>query len=152
MKGYQAEIGEILTGSYHMDLAVLSWLVAVFASYTALELAAHIRDSDNQARKWWVGGCAFAMGGGIWSMHFIAMLALELPLPVNYRVLVTLFSLMVAVLASGYAFQIAASAECGKKGILIGGTVMGAGIAVMHYTGMAGMMMDAETRYHPGGW
>lgn len=150
MKGYQAEIGEILTGSYHMDLAVLSWLVAVFASYTALELAAHIRDSDNQARKWWVGGCAFAMGGGIWSMHFIAMLALELPLPVNYRILVTLFSLMVAVLASGYAFQIAASAECGKKGILIGGTVMGAGIAVMHYTGMAGMMMDAETHYHPG--
>ena len=105
MTSNPAEIGEVLTGSYNVGLMILSWMVAVFASYTALELAAHIRDSETRIRKWWVAGCVFAMGGGIWSMHFIAMLALKFPLSANYRVLVTLFSLMIAVLASGYAFR-----------------------------------------------
>ncbi|MGV7220987.1 MAG: SpoIIE family protein phosphatase [Nitrospinales bacterium] len=150
MTSNPAEIGEVLTGSYHMGLVFFSWAVAVFASYTAMELASHTRESDIKVRKWWVAGCAFAMGGGIWSMHFIAMLAMQLPLQVNYRVLVTLFSLLITVLASGYAFHISARAQCGKQRILIGGTVMGAGISLMHYSGMAAMMLDAEVKYHPG--
>jgi NO-binding membrane sensor protein with MHYT domain len=150
MTSNPAEIGEVLTGSYHMGLVFFSWAVAVFASYTAMELAAHTKESDIKVRKWWVAGCAFAMGGGIWSMHFIAMLAMQLPIQVDYRVLVTLFSLLITVLASGFAFHISAKTQCGKQRILIGGTIMGTGIVLMHYSGMAGMILDAEIRYHPG--
>lgn len=142
-----AEIGEVIKGSYNFWLVFLSWLIAVFASFTAIEISTRVGESEGTVRKWWVTGCAFVMGGGIWVMHFIAMLAMDLPIPVAYGPLITLLSFAVAVVASGYAFNLTTKPDSLFRKVVVGGSWMGAGIALMHYMGMAAMKMDAQVVY-----
>lgn len=93
---------------------------------------------------------AVALGGGIWSTHFIGMLALELPAPVNYSLTLTLFSLLPACLASWLALRMLSAAEVTSGRLLSGGVLVGLGIAAMHYSGMAAMQTPFATRYEPG--
>lgn len=138
----------IISGFYNQGLVALSYFIAVLASFTALDLFGAIKLGKRRRSIFlWRLGTAFAMGGGVWSMHFIAMLAFRLPLAVNYDVWMSIFSFGVAVLAAGIAFYLLSIQFAFR--ILIGGLVMGLGIATMHYSGMAAMLMDAEIYYDP---
>lgn len=129
----------IIQSHYQPFLVAFSFLIAVIASYTALDLATRVTpQSSPQSRLLWTLGGAVAMGTGIWSMHFIGMLALKLPLPVTYNLVITLLSWGVAIIASGLALLLFSRPKL-SLGVFSGGVVMGLAIASMHYLGMAGM-------------
>ena len=130
-------------------LVALSYAVAALASYAALDLAGRVASSGGRARRMWLAGGALAMGVGIWSMHFTGMLAFRMGMPVTYDVPITLLSVVVAVAASGLALVVVPRGLSGWRPLLVAGPIMGAGIAGMHYTGMAGMRMAATVRYDP---
>lgn len=139
----------IIQGSFEPVLVVISVIVAVAASYTALDLAGRIRASSGRARQLWLAAAAVAMGGGIWSMHFVAMLAFVLPVPVAYDFELTALSLLVAVIVTGAAFALVASKVPTRAGIGSAGLLMGAGICAMHYIGMSAMHMAVDVTYNP---
>jgi NO-binding membrane sensor protein with MHYT domain len=130
-------------------LVVLSYVIAVFASYTALDLAGRVAASIGRSRAAWLAGGAFAMGVGIWSMHFTGMLALKMGMPVTYDVFDTLLSMAVAIAAATLAFFVVSRGVVGIRELALAGPVMGVGIASMHYIGMAGMRMQAAISYDP---
>src|SRR5271154_829251 len=136
-----------LASSYDYRLVALSVLLAILASYAALDLVGRITAARGASRSVWLAGGAVAMGLGIWSMHYIGMLAYQLPVPVLYDWPTVLVSLLVAMLASGIALKVATRSEMGRLGSIIGGILMGVGIAAMHYIGMAAMRLPAMCRY-----
>lgn len=138
-----------MTVIYNFYLVILSALVAVLASYTALELASQVALSQGTERKIWLIGGAIAMGTGIWSMHFLAMLAFSLPISISYDVLLTLVSLLVAIGAAAQALFIVSRTSVNLFTLIAGATCMGIGIGAMHYIGMAAMEMPATIRYNP---
>ncbi len=91
-------------GGYDLTLVALSIAIAIFASYTALDLGARVRGASPLARWSWVAGASLAMGGGIWSMHFVGMLAFGMAMPVAYESELTILSFLIAVGATGAAF------------------------------------------------
>ena len=93
----------MLTGSYSSSLVLISLCVAILASYTALDLTGRIATAKGRAACLWMGGGALAMGIGVWSMHVIGMLAFSLPIDLGYDLALTAFSLLIAVLSSGFA-------------------------------------------------
>ncbi|MBS7588405.1 MHYT domain-containing protein [Ancylobacter defluvii] len=133
---------------HDVALMGLSVFIAMAASYTALDLATRIPPAVGAARRWWLCAAAAVLGGGIWSMHFIGMMAIRLPIPVAYDSLQTLASFIVALVATGVAFY-AASRRGGRRAMLTGGVVMGLGIVGMHYAGMVAMRMQARASYEP---
>src|SRR5882757_3614074 len=140
-----------MNGYYDLKLVALSFLVAVIASYTALDLAGCVSASTSSRRKswtWLIAG-AISMGIGIWSMHFIGMLAFHLPVPVAYNVALSLLSLLIAIVVSAVALVILRGAELGAHNMIVGATIMGIGISAMHYTGMFAMQMSPPIRYDP---
>jgi diguanylate cyclase (GGDEF)-like protein len=138
-----------MTGFYSLPLVALSLIVAIFASYTALELAGRV--SQKRGRKSWIWliGGAFAMGTGIWSMHFIGMLAFHLPIAVAYDDATTVLSMVIAIIVSGLALFVVSRAEMTPRNLAAGATLMGLGIAAMHYTGMYAMQMTPAIEYRP---
>ena len=138
-----------VSGSYNYWLVVLSVLVATLASYTALDLTSRITASKGRAAKLWLLGGAFSMGTGIWSMHFIGMLAFKLPVPMGYDVPVTLLSMLIAIVVSGFALYTVTRSRLTARNLLTGGVLMGIGIASMHYTGMAAMETSPPIQYDP---
>src|SRR5215510_2417162 len=92
-----------LHGAYDSVLVGLSILIAVLASFTALTLAGRVKESTGRARMVWLVGAAAALGGGIWSMHFVAMLAFSLQMPVEYDVALTVVSLVAAIVVTALA-------------------------------------------------
>lgn len=138
-----------LIGSYNPYLVALSVLIAIFASYAALELAARITAAAKRVRLGWLSGGAIAMGLGIWSMHYIGMLAFTLPVPVLYDWPAVLLSLIAAVFASGVALFVVSRKNMKWPAAVAGGAIMGGGIATMHYTGMAAMRLPAMCSYDP---
>ena len=139
-----------LTGSYDYRLVALSVLIAMLASYAALDLAGRVTAAQRRARFVWLTGGAAAMGLGIWSMHYIGMLAYSLPIPVRYDWPTVLLSLVAAMLASGVALFIASRNVLLPVRTAIGGVLMGAGIAAMHYIGMEAMRLPAMCHYSTG--
>ena len=139
--------GAPLTGTHHALLVALSLVIASAASYAALDLAGRVRASAGWARGAWLSVAALAMGGGIWSMHFVAMLAFTLPLPVAHDPGLTALSLAIAVLVTGLGFAAVGRRGGRARDAALGGPLMGAGIAAMHYTGMAAMRVPADPRY-----
>ena len=138
-------------GSYNFLLVVVSFVVATLASYTALDLTSRIALlGRSPQRHAWLAGGAVAMGTGIWSMHFIAMLAFSLPIPLGYDVLDTGYSLALAIVVSCFALFFTTRALATRTHLAISGTLMGCGIAGMHYTGMAAMKMAPGIDYQPG--
>ncbi len=136
-----------LAGSYHTGLVVLSILVAMLASYTALNLSCRVTQTKGRASLLWLVGGAVAMGGGIWSMHFIGMLAYSLPIRMSYDLTITVASLLVAIAVSAFALRIVARPTVSRTHFLIGGLLMGLGISAMHYTGMHALRMNPGIDY-----
>jgi len=139
-----------MVGGYDSLLIVLSIAVAIIASYVALDLASRVAASlGSKAARYWLIGGAISMGTGIWSMHFIGMLAFRLPIPMSYHIPTTLLSLLIAVLVSGFALYTVSHGTLSIPRLLGAGLLMGMGIAAMHYTGMAAMQMQPPIGYDP---
>jgi PAS domain S-box-containing protein len=133
---------------FNPALVALSIGVAIFASYTALDLGSRVRGPVLGARWPWVAGAALALGGGIWAMHFVGMLAFEMSVPAAYDPGLTLLSLGIAIAATGAGFAWVAS-HAGPRAILIAGPLTGLGVAGMHYTGMAALQLPGHVAYDP---
>src|SRR2546428_1939608 len=137
----------VLVGSYDYRLVALPVVIAVLASYGGLDLAGRVPSAQGKARLLWLNGGAVAMGFGIWSMHYIGMLAFRLPIPVQYDWPTVLLSLVAAIVASGIALFVVSRQEMGVIRAVLGSILMGSGIAAMHYTGMAAMRLPAMCHY-----
>ncbi|MEO8626808.1 MAG: PAS domain-containing protein [Betaproteobacteria bacterium] len=137
-----------MNGSYHIGLVLLSIAVAVVASYVALDLASRVSAASGRAAAYWLAGGALAMGSGIWSMHFIGMLAFRLPIAMSYDVRITLMSMLIAVLVSAFALFTINRNTLSTPRLLLSGVLMGAGIAAMHYSGMAAMQISPAIDYN----
>ncbi len=129
----------MLTPSYDHALVLASIAVSIMASYTGLTLTRGISILPDTQRKFMIVMASLALGGGIWSMHFVAMLAMRMPLPINYDALFTLGSALIAILMSGVAFLILHYSGRSWAHITIAGVILGNGIVAMHYVGMSGM-------------
>jgi len=138
----------MLAGHYEAPLVLLSVLVAIFASYTALSLAERVRQAHGMAGRWVAGG-AFAMGTGIWGMHFVGMLAFRLPIPLGYDLGITLLSWLLPILVSAVALRQLGQAQLSLAQLARSGVLLGVGINAMHYVGMAAMRMDPPITYAP---
>jgi diguanylate cyclase (GGDEF)-like protein/PAS domain S-box-containing protein len=133
--------------TYNGWLVTLSYLIAVVASFTALELGSRVTLSTRRAARVWLIGGAFAMGVGIWSMHFVGMLAFHLGVPLAYDVPTTLVSLLPAVASSALALAAIRRGNAGWRVVTLSAALMGCGIVAMHYTGMAAMRMEPPIQY-----
>src|SRR6202140_389935 len=137
-----------LIGSYNYALVALSVLIAIFASYAALDLAGRVTAAGGWPRGVWLLGGAAAMGTGIWSMHYIGMLAFILPIPLAYHWPTVLLSLLAAILASVVALGVVSRQKMGWLRAVAGSVLMGAGIASMHYIGIAAMRLPAICQFN----
>src|SRR3989441_629948 len=120
----------------------------MFASYAALDLAARVTAAAGSTRAVWLLGGAGAMGTGIWSMHYLGMLAFVLPIPVAYHWPTVLLSLFAAILASVIALHVVSRQHMSVSRVVAGSVLMGAGIASMHYIGMAAMRLPAASHFN----
>ena len=144
-----SQIGTPLVYLFDFRLVVLSILIAILASYVALDLAVRVTAGRGIVRRAWLVGGAMSMGLGIWSMHFVGMLAFKLPIPVRYDLPTVLLSLLAAILASAVALYVVSGKRFGRREALVGSLMMGGGIAAMHYLGMAAMRLPATCHYNP---
>ena len=126
-------------------------LVAIMAAFTCLRLTSGLRNLTFARRKVRIAEAAVALGGGIWSMHFIGMLAVTLPFVVSYDPLLTLSSMLLAILITGCGLLLLHFGERTNLRILAAGTFTGVGIAAMHYTGMAAISANCIVSYNPFG-
>lgn len=138
----------MITAEYNVPLVMLSVAIAIFSSYTALSLASRLQSAKGKLRRVWLSAGAFSLGFGIWSMHFIAMLAFHLSIEVSYNILLVALSIILAVLASGIAFYIVSKGLTKRRHMLIGAFFIGLGIVAMHYIGMDAMQMEATIVYN----
>jgi PAS domain S-box-containing protein len=137
-----------MTGLYNPNLVALSIAIAILASYTTLDLAARVTASTGGHRLAWLTGGSIAMGTGIWSMHYIGMLAFILPISVQYDWPTVLLSLLAAVFSSFVALSLATQKTLSLGRILAASVLMGGGIAGMHYIGMAAMRLQAICHWY----
>src|SRR5712664_49977 len=137
-----------LIGSYNYALVALSVLIAMLASYAALDLGGRVTAAGGWTRAAWLLGGAGAMGTGIWSMHYIGMLAFILPIPVAYHWPTVLLSLIAAIVASVIALYVVSRQKMGTSHAVAASLLMGAGIASMHYIGMDAMRLPAICQFN----
>lgn len=138
-----------LAGTHDGALVVLAVLIAIAASYTALDIAARISVASTRLGSYaWLATAAVCMGGGIWAMHFVAMLAYSVPhMAVSYDPFLTVLSLLIAVTVTGGGFAVVSRPTAGPIALVLSGLFMGTGILAMHYVGMAAMRMHATLSY-----
>jgi two-component system sensor histidine kinase/response regulator len=141
---------DALVGAYDYRLVALSVLIAMLASYAALDLGGRVTATRGRVRVLWLTGGSVTMGLGIWAMHYIGMLAWTLPVPVLYDWPTVLVSLLAAMLASVVALFVVSRDSMGPVRTAIAGLVMGIGIASMHYIGMEAMRLPAMCQYSTG--
>lgn len=116
----------VMSGTYNYTLVFMSYMVAVLASFAALYFAGRMRSEINKQLHWyWLIGGAVTLGTGIWSMHFIGMLAFTMPIPMTYNAMLTALSLWVAILASGLAFFLLHSLKVSRALFMFGGILVG---------------------------
>src|SRR6202451_250219 len=125
----------------------MSVLVAAFAAYTALDLGGRVSAAPGAARRVGRVAAAIAMGGVIWSMPFIGMLAFNMPMPMSYDIGLTTLSVVVAIFVTGAGFYFINRQSAPPFSLIFSSIFMGLGIAVMHYIGMAAMREHAEISY-----
>lgn len=138
-----------MNGTHEAPLVALSILIAICASYTALTLAGRVAVARGRTRLAWLLGGSVAMGSGIWSMHFVAMLAFHLPVAISYDVPLVTLSFLAAVAASAFALFVASRANVGTGRLLAAGLCLGLAVVAMHYTGMAAVRVPALLSYDP---
>ena len=144
------DFANLLQATYDWPLVVLSYVIAVAASYAGLLMSERVGVADDSRERWmWLVGGAFAMGHGVWAMHFTGMLAFDLPVFVSYDYTITTLSVIPAILASGLAIHLMTSRNLSRIRLFAGGALFGAGVGIMHFTGMEAMLLDAEMRYSP---
>jgi diguanylate cyclase (GGDEF)-like protein len=137
-----------LATNYNYELVFVSVLISIVASFAALSLEERVRAANTVTlRRLWLTCGSIAMGIGIWSMHYLGMLALNMPVPVFYHWPTVLLSLLLAVAASGVALWVVSAELLSLRRLLAGGVLMGAGIGGMHYVGMAAMRSVAMEHY-----
>jgi NO-binding membrane sensor protein with MHYT domain len=139
-------IPDLVTG-YDIPLVMLSVAIAILASYTTLNLAGRVTATEGRSQLGWLASGAVTLGMGIWSMHFIGMLAFRLPLAVHYGFRTVLISILPAVIAAGLALLSMSRPGWGWGRFLGSGLCLGVGIAAMHYLGMAAMETTAVMVY-----
>jgi two-component system, sensor histidine kinase and response regulator len=139
-----------IIGSYDYSLVALSVLIAVLAAYAALDLAGRVTAASGRARVLWLSGGAITMGSGIWSMHYVGMLAFHLPMPVQYDWPTVLISLLAAISAAAIALFVVSRKNMDFRPAVVGSLFMGGAIAGMHYVGMAAMRLTAMCHYSRG--
>ena len=139
-----------MVGTYNPWLVLLSVAVAIFVSHTALRLSARVARATGMPSKLWFGGGAVAMGSGIWSMHFIGMLAFSLPIALAYDIRTTVSSLFIAIVTSAFALGIANRPRISLFHLLIGALLLGGGICAMQYVGMAAIQITPMITYRTG--
>src|SRR5688500_10946660 len=137
-----------MTVHYDAWLVATSVAIAIMASYVALDLTGRLSPSRNPSGWWWLCG-PIAMGLGIWSMHFVGMLAFHLPVSVGYDGPLVLLSVLVAVAASALALFVATRPSLGLIVLAASGVSMGAAISGMHYIGMAAMRLPGTITWRP---
>ncbi|PHJ95067.1 chemotaxis protein CheY, partial [Nostoc linckia z9] len=139
-----------IAGSHDPLLVALSVLIAAVASYAALDLAGRVRASRGWACHGWLATASIALGGGIWAMHFIGMLAFSMPgISVHYDAGLTAFSFVLPILVTALGFSVVNQTRSGFLSLITSGLILGLGIAGMHYTGMAAMRTGARLSYDP---
>jgi two-component system sensor histidine kinase/response regulator len=138
-------------GIYEPWLVATSLLIAILAAFVAISISSRMVAATSWRGRWaWASAGAFSMGGGIWAMHFIGMLAFTLPCGISYSPLGTLLSMIPGILASGVALHvISRSSEPSPWRLILSAVLMGAGIGAMHYSGMAAMQSQAVIRFEP---
>ena len=134
---------------YNLWIVALSLVVAFLAAYTALDIALRVRDAGARAFRFWFVGGSLALGLGIWSMHFIGMLAHVTPTPLGYDIPLTLWSIVPAIGAASVAIWLVRLGIGERRVIVMGGIVMATGIVAMHYTGMSALRMSPALTYDP---
>jgi diguanylate cyclase (GGDEF)-like protein len=138
-----------MPGTYHPGIVALSIIVAIAVSYAALSLSARVASSDGRLVRLWLCGGAVAMGIGVWSMHFIGMMAFRLPVPLAYDIWTTVVSLAIAIGVCGYALSIASARTISVTRLALSALLLGLGISAMHYTGMGAITIVPAIRYEP---
>src|SRR4051812_6320948 len=134
---------------YHHTLVLASVVVAILASYTALTLAQRLRSATGASGWVWLVGGGFAMGTGIWTMHFVGMLALSLPIALSYDGPTTALSMLIAIVVSAFALRIASRERLSRPRLVAAGVAMGIGICSMHYVGMAAIRIEPPISFDP---
>ncbi len=139
-----------LLGFYDYRLVAVSVFIAILAAYAALDLAGRVTAAHGLPKFAWLGGGAFAMGIGIWSMHYVGMEAFRLPVPVMYDWPTVLLSMVAAVGASAIALYVVSRKTMTLLSAILGSLLMGSGIATMHYVGMEAMRLPGMCHYSVG--
>ncbi|MBU1690709.1 MAG: diguanylate cyclase [Gammaproteobacteria bacterium] len=134
---------------WNVPLVLLSVLIAMIGSFTALTHAQRMRENSGRSAWIWMTAGGITLGLAIWSMHFIGMLAIHLPIPVSYDLPLTLLSALPAIAAALLGFYVLRAPDISNRRIVVSGLVMGAGISIMHYTGMAALKMSPPISYDP---
>jgi diguanylate cyclase (GGDEF)-like protein/PAS domain S-box-containing protein len=142
------ELGKSLSASYDLRLVFLSLVIAVFGSYTALDLTGQVIFAEKLARKFWLIGGAIALGITIWVMHFIAILAYQLPIPITYNFSIVLISMVVAIVAASIGLFLVSQAPLEWQLLGSGSFFVGLAIIGMHYTAMQAMLLAAEPEHN----
>ncbi|MEI8209742.1 MAG: EAL domain-containing protein [Methylococcales bacterium] len=140
----------IYSQSYNNIWVIVSVLIAILASYAALKASARIeQQSDATPRLTWTLISSTTLGLGIWSMHFIGMLALNLPCNMHYDQFITLISMIPGILAGSVVFSVIWNHRTTTIPPSVGSVLLGSGIGLMHYTGMAAMQIEGFIGYNP---
>ena len=146
------DIIETVFITYNIPLVILSFVVAIFSSYVALDISSRLKAKKETPQFRWILAGAFIFGLGIWAMHFIGMLAYHLSIDINYRISMVIISTIPAIVSSAIAFYIVSKPSVKRFNLFIGSFFIGTGILSMHYLGMAAMEMDAIITYDPLLW
>jgi signal transduction histidine kinase/NO-binding membrane sensor protein with MHYT domain/CheY-like chemotaxis protein len=139
------EGSEYMQSSYNLYLVALSFFIAAYASYSMLSVSERLINAESKI-KWLLAG-SVTLGSGVWSMHFIGMLAFEMNMPMTYDFGMTVFSGVIVLAASALAMYLLGWYQLSFKRICFGGFIIGLGIACMHYIGMEAMIMAADISY-----
>jgi diguanylate cyclase len=142
----------MLIVTYDPWLVAASVVIAIMASFTGLRLASGLKALAGGRRRLQIAKAAFALGGGIWSMHFVAMLALRLPIALGYDALYTLGSVLISILITGVGLGLMFVGERTLVRTVGAGTLTGLGIVSMHYVGMAAVSGYCSVSYAPVGF
>ncbi|MDP1601889.1 MAG: ATP-binding protein [Legionella sp.] len=139
-----------IDGNYNLGLVILSFALAVLASYVSLDLIGRIRvEHNSRSRYYWLAGASFTLGAGIWTVHFIAILAFIMPIPMEFDLIWTAMSLLIAIFFSGVALFVLQKEDCSTNLRIISGLLIATGIATMHYMGMEAMKITLSIHYLP---
>ncbi len=139
----------MISESFSPILVAISVVIASLASYTALDLAGRVSVAQARNRLTWLIYGSTAMGVGIWSMHFVGMLAFRVSIPIEYDIPLVLTSALIAIAAAFLAMFTVSRSELPALRLLAASVLMGAAISGMHYTGMAAMRVPATISYAP---